>query len=63
MKSKLILTYIDPELYKRLKRCQLEVGNFRHQKIVSKALSDWCDEVEKKYSGEQTRPTFSTPAG
>jgi hypothetical protein len=46
MKTKKILTYLDPELYKRFKRCQLEVGNFRHQKIVSKALSDWCDQVE-----------------
>jgi hypothetical protein len=46
MKSKLILTYLDPELYKRFKRCQLEVGNFRHQHIVSKALSDWCDQIE-----------------
>jgi len=46
MKSKLLITSLDHELYKRLKRCQLEIGNLRHQHIVKKAIEEWCDQVE-----------------
>jgi hypothetical protein len=44
---KLLITSIDADLYKRLKRCQLEIGCFRHQRIVTRAIEDWCEEVEK----------------
>jgi uncharacterized protein YeaC (DUF1315 family) len=48
MKYKQIITNLEPELYKRLKRCQLEVGCFRHNHIIKKAIEEWCDQVEAK---------------
>jgi hypothetical protein len=45
---KQILTLIDKDLWYRFQRCKGQLGIIKHQTMMTKWITDWCDQVERQ---------------
>jgi hypothetical protein len=45
---KQLLTLIDKDLWYRFQRCKGQLGIIKHQPMMTKWITDWCEQVERQ---------------